>query len=249
MYRQLLLYALLFICGLILLFTIELLIIKLNGKEVPAPKIARTPTTIGTGQKLQYVVMGDSTSIGQGTEYSNSYATASSRHLAEKYSVTTTNLGISGATAKSVLNEQLPKAVNLRPDLVLLGVGANDVTHFTSINSMVASLEEIIAQLKKSNPSVTIVLTRSPAMDAVSRFPFISKMVLRQRTLQVNKAIDLVIGKYNLAPAYIAEKTRAAFLADSTLTAEDNFHPNARGYALWTPIINAAIDTALAAKR
>lgn len=228
---------------------IELVIIKYNGKLVPAPDIPRAPQTSGQGPKLTYVIMGDSTSIGQGTEYEHSYAIATTSHLASKYNVTLINAGMSGAKIKDVLDDQLGQVITLKPDVVLLAVGANDTTHFTGLKQIQQSLQEIVTSLKQANPDIRIVATRSPALDSVSRFPLVAKYILRMRTERVNEVFDNIIKKSHLTPALIAEKTRAAFLADPTLTADDNFHPNARGYALWTAVINEALDQALASPK
>jgi lysophospholipase L1-like esterase len=225
----------------------EFLIIKYNGSPVSAPEIPREPKLLGSGPALTYVVMGDSTSIGQGTDYSHSYALASAEHLAVNYRVKFINVGISGATAKSVLNIQLPQAVKYKPDVVLLAVGANDATHFTSGKSIQTSLQHIIDGLKQANCKVRIVVTGSPAMDSVSRFPWPAKQLMGLRTKQVNAAFAPVIKQNDLTFAPIAAKTRAAFLADPTLFAADKFHPDARGYDLWKPVINQALDQALKA--
>ena len=232
----------------ILLLITELIFVKLSGSGVPTPTISRLPQILGIGPKLTYVVMGDSTSISQGSKYEKGFAAASAQYLAKNYNVTFVNTGISGATAKDVLDKQLDMAITHKPDLVLLSVGANDATSFTSGQSIQDSMQNIIESLRRSNSKVHIIVTGSPAMDSVSRFPFVSKAIMRLRTYQVNKAFEKVIAKYNLTLAPIAQKTRAAFLADPTLTAADNFHPNASGYALWIPVINEALDKAIAAR-
>jgi len=233
---------------LLLLLAAEFIYVQRNGTAVPAPTIPRAPQILGSGPALTYVVMGDSTSIGQGTDYAHSYALNSAEHLAEHYTVTFVNVGISGATAKTVLSEQAAKAAGYKPSLVLLAVGANDATHFTSGKSLQTSLQRIITILRVANSQVQIVVTGSPAMDSVSRFPVGAKQIMGLRTHQINRAFEPIIAKNRLVLAPIAEKTRAAFLADPTLTASDNFHPNARGYALWIPIINHALDQALEQK-
>lgn len=246
MQRTILIAVFIVFALLILVIVIELLYIKFSGVYVPAPTIPRSSSTQGVGKELSYVVMGDSTSISQGSSYEEGYAVASVTHLAQTYRVTLVNTGISGATTGSVLGEQLKEAVRYKPDLVLLAVGANDTTSFTSGRSIEDSAQQIINALKTANKDVKIVVTRSPAMDSVSRFPFISKWLMALRTQQVNEAFARVIEKNKLTLAPIAEKTRQAFLDDQTLTASDNFHPNARGYALWIPVINDAVDRALA---
>ncbi|MEO5690605.1 MAG: GDSL-type esterase/lipase family protein, partial [Candidatus Saccharimonadales bacterium] len=139
----------------------------------------------------------------------------------------------------------LPKAQEFAPDLALIAVGANDATKFTSARDMENSMQAIINGLRQSNKDVKIIVTGSPAMDSVTRFPFISKWVMKIRTKQINDVFDSLIEKNVLTHAPIALETRQAFLDDPTLTAADNFHPNARGYALWIPVINKAVDSAL----
>lgn len=233
--------------GIILLLLIvglvaEYLYMKHNGSVVPAPTIPRTTQTLGHGPPLTYIVMGDSTSIGQGTSYDHSYALASAQHLAEHHTVSFINVGISGATTKTVLTQQLAKAASYKPDVVLLGVGANDAVHYTSGDSIQRSLRAIVSGLKTANPHVRIVVTGSPAVDGASRFIWPYKQVMELRTTQVNNAFKPVIADEGLTFAPIAAKTRTAFRADPTLLAADKFHPNARGYALWIPIINDALD-------
>jgi acyl-CoA thioesterase-1 len=227
---------------------VQILIIKYRGTPVPTPDIPRDIKTSGFGEPLTYAIMGDSTSISQGSKYEDGIAAASTKYLASAFKVTSINTGISGATSKDVLEIQLGKVVPLRPDIVLLSVGANDATHFTKDEVIRDSLQRIIDELKKSNSNVTIIVTGSPAMDSVTRFPAGSRQIMGLRTRQVNAVFRQLIDENDLVFAPIAEKTRAAFIADPTLTASDKFHPNKRGYALWIPIVNAAVDEAVKRK-
>lgn len=225
---------------------IQLLIIWHNGSPVTAPAIPRQTQTFGQGKPLAYIVLGDSTAVGQGAAYEQSYALASAEHLATHHKVAFTNVAVSGATISDVASNQLQKAILKKPAIVLIAVGANDATHFTSSKTIQHQLQTIIDSLRSANCDVRIVVTRSPAMDAVDRFPWPTKQLMGLRTKQVNQAFAPIIQKNDLIIAPIAEKTRAAFLADPTLFAPDKFHPNARGYDLWKPIINQALDEALA---
>jgi len=229
----------------LLFLLVEVLVIKYRGSPVAAPDIPRASQTLGSGPDLSFVVMGDSTSIGQGTYYSQSYAVAGARHLAQTHRVKFVNVGVSGAVAKNVVDNQLSQAIKYQPDVVLLAVGANDATHFTGGSSLRQSVQQIIDGLRKANCDVRIVVTGSPAMDSVPRFPWPARQLMGLRTRQVNTVFAGLIKQNNLVFAPIAAKTRAAFLADPTLFAADEFHPDARGYALWKPVINDALDSAL----
>jgi lysophospholipase L1-like esterase len=224
---------------------VEALVIKFNGKAVPAPAIDRLPQTFGNGPTLTYVILGDSTSIGQGTDYPSSYAWQTAQHLSQTHQITLVNVGVSGARAADIATSQINEALPRKPDIVLLAVGANDVTHLTSMASLEESLVSIITRLRQENPNVQIVVTGSPAMGSVPRFPWPVKQLAAHRTRQVNAVYVRLGAKYNLVFAPIADKTGPAFLADPSLFAIDKFHPNARGYALWTPVLNDALDIAL----
>ena len=228
-----------------LIVIIEILFIKYNGTYVPTPNIPRQTQTLGSGPELSYVVLGDSTSVGQGADYKNSYAQVSAQHLSKKYKVTFNNVGVSGARVKDLFLDQVAKAITYKPDIVLIGVGANDTTHFTSGGEIQKWMQKTVDDLKIANPDIKIVVTRSPALDSVTRFPVGAKQLMGLRTKQVNSAFAKVIKKNDLTLAPIAEKTRDAFIADPTLTAADKFHPNDRGYVLWYPVINDALDLAL----
>ena len=235
------------VLSIILIFVVgEFVYIMKNGKNVPAPDIPRQTQVLGTkGPVLKYVVMGDSTTIGQGADYTKSYAYASAQHLATKYQVHLLNVGISGAVATGVVKEQLAKAVTARPDVVLLGVGANDATHFTGNSTFEMSVQAIIDGLHAANPNVKIIVTGCPAMGSVARFPPGARQLAGYRERQINSAYRRLVTKNKLTFAPVARETGQAFAADPTLFAQDNFHPNARGYALWIPVVNRALDTVL----
>lgn len=236
--------AMIFIGAIVAFILIEVGIVILNGKKVMRPTPQPVYTT-GTGKKLTYVVLGDSTSASQGSDYADGFVAASSHHLADRFTVQTSNFSVPGATIYDIEATQLDQALSLKPHIVLISAGANDVTHFTRAHAVEASLQRIIDRLKKANPTTQIIVTGSPAIDSVSRFPWGARQLMGLRTKQINTVFNRLVKKNNLIYAPIAKETRGAFLADPTLTASDNFHPNARGYALWIPVINTAIDKAM----
>lgn len=244
--KQYILPALVIITAAIITFVIiQILIIRFNGSPVAVPDIPRSVQIIGSGEPLSYAIMGDSTAISQGSNYSEGFGAASITHLARTFAVKSINTGVSGATTEDVRKDQLKTALAFRPDVVLLAVGANDATHFVRSETTRESIQHIIDELRRVNPRVKIIVTGSPAVDSVTRFPDGAKQLMGLRTRQVNAVFEQLISKNNLFFAPIAKETRAAFIADPTLTASDNFHPNARGYALWIPVVNQSLDKAI----
>ena len=200
------------------------------------------PSMFGSsGARLTYVVLGDSTAAGVGGNYDRGIAMATAEELGRRNQVAMTNLAVSGARIRDVRRLQLPMALTLRPDIVLLSAGANDVTHLTSVRRMQVDVRAIVQALRASNPDVKIVVTGSPDMGSPPRIPRLLRGLATFRTMQVNRMFRAEAAGLDLVFAPIAEATGPLFRRDRSLFAADRFHPNDCGYATWIPILNAAI--------
>ncbi len=181
-----------------------------------------------------------------GADYEEGIALGTARHLARSRRVEVANLAVSGARFRDVLSDQLPRARGIKPDLVLLDVGANDVTHLTSSRSAGRDLEEILRSLLAANCEARIVVTGSPDMGSPPRIPFFLRGIAALKARGINRIARRAVAAHELTFAPIADRTGPAFRRDRTLFASDGFHPNARGYALWTAVLEEALDIALA---
>lgn len=198
-----------------------------------------------SGQTLRYVVLGDSTAAGVGAPYWDGIAVQTARHLGRGHRVTLHNFAVSGARVRDVLEEQIPQAEAVRPDLVLISAGANDVTHLTSIPSMRRRLREIAGRLRAANPQVRIVVTGAPDMGSPPRIPWLVRWAAALRTKMANRMFRSEADALGLVFAPIAEQTGPLFRRDRTLFHPDRFHPNARGYATWTAVLNESLVRAV----
>jgi lysophospholipase L1-like esterase len=208
--------------------------------------LSAEPRLFGRGDApLTYVVMGDSTAAGVGAPYDDGIAVGTARDLAAVRAVSMTNLGVSGARAADVVRDQLAAAERAKPELVLLAVGANDVTHLTGIGSMERNLRAIVAGLRAANPREAIVVTGSPDMSAPPRVPRLLRGIAGWRTRGVNRMFRRVAADSDLIFAPIAEETGPEFARDRSLFDTDRFHPNARGYALWIAVLDRALAAAV----
>lgn len=218
--------------------------LSITAMAILAAASIGNPTVFGTsGPSLTYVVLGDSTAAGVGGNYEIGIAVSTARELGRRHQVTMTNFGVSGARMHDVREGQLSNAVVLRPDLVLLSAGANDVTHLTSIRSMRSDLREIVQRLKAANPDVKIVVTGSPDMGSPPRIPWLLRGIASCRTRQVNRMFQAEVAKQGLVFAPIAETTGPLFRRDRSLFDSDMFHPNDRGYGTWIRVLNQALAT------
>lgn len=204
------------------------------------------PVVFGSsGERVRYVVLGDSTAAGVGAPAEDGIAVQTARHLALTRRVTMRNLGVSGARMRDVLEHQLPEAESFRPDLVLISAGANDVTHLTPIPSMRRRLRQTVLHLRAANPAVRIVVTGAPDMGSPPRIPWGLRWIAGLRTRMVNRMFRAEARNLNLVFAPVAKRTGPLFRRDRTLFDADRFHPNARGYATWVPVLNEALTAAV----
>ena len=234
---------LLFIAILIGFVGAELLFVKYNGENVDVPSIPRQELVLGQGSDLRYTVLGDSTAVGQGANYADGIAVRSTVHLAQKsHAVRMNNYGVSGARMNDVLTRQIPQ-ITERPDIVLISIGANDITHFSSVSAVRNDMSGAIQQLRRKNSSVVIIITGVPAMGSVSRFPQPLRYLAGLQTTRMNKMFTELSVQQQVTLAPIAEKTGATFAHNHQLFAQDNFHPNKAGYSLWVTVVNDTLDT------
>jgi acyl-CoA thioesterase I len=232
------------ILALLLVFVlVEWLYIRFSGAPVAVPHIPRQQV-LGAGPRLTYVVLGDSTAVGQGGSYEKGIAMMTAKYLARNHTVYLHNNAVSGARTGEVRGDQLASAVKLKPDVVLVAAGANDITHLSSIDKVRGDLEYITLVLQKQNPHVRVILTGAPAMGVVPRFPWPVTQLMAARTNELNRALQKSQPEFKFILVPIAEKTGPKFAADPGLFARDKFHPNDRGYAVWNEVLIDAMITA-----
>lgn len=228
----------------ILFVTVEIAFVRFNGKSVPTPKIPREPFIVGEGEPLTYVVLGDSTAVAQGSDYESGVAIGTAKSLAAGRAVTMLNFGESGARLKDVAEKQVGK-ISEKPDVVLVLAGSNDVTHLTSRTAAEQSLTKIVESIIAKNCDAKIAVTGSAQMGVVARFPQPIRWLAGIRTNQLNHTLRQVTQSKQLTFVELAQQTGQAFQEDDSLFAVDNFHPNEKGYAVWTPVLNQGLRDSL----
>ncbi len=239
--------------GLFILFDLLLaigvanfLIIKNSGTAVDVPNIPRDSVTIGTGKPLRYAVVGDSTAVGQGGDYAQGIAVLTAQHIASKsYEVSYQNFAVSGARVNDVLTKQLSQVTAIKPDVVLIAIGANDVTHLTKMKPIEEGMQQIVAKLVELNPNVKIIITGSPQMGSVPRFPQPTKWLAERQTAKINKVFAGIATDPHVTFAHIADETGPIFKKHPEYFAQDKFHPTTTGYLIWIPTLTKALDQAL----
>lgn len=196
---------------------------------------------------LHFVVLGDSTAAGLGAEdASGAYSTILARRLARDRGlrVELTVLGVSGARVADVLNEQVPQVKALEPDLVFVGIGANDVTHVTPLDRIRQQMTAALQQLQETGAAVAIA--GAPDMRATAWHQPL-RWLAGIRGEQVASAIEDVGRAQGVGVVELADETGPFFEEDpEPHFSADDFHPSALGYRRWAdaiyPVLGAVLD-------
>ena len=196
-------------------------------------------------KRLRFTVLGDSTAAGLGAgKPEDAYPTVLSERLAERgWRVELTAFGMSGDRVHDVLVDQVPKAIETRPDLIFVGIGANDVTHLTSLSDVERDMGEIIDAL--TGTGAVLVVAGPPDMRADAWLePLRSLAGWRGR--QVADAIEAAAEERGIPVVQLAEKAAPYFASNpEDAYASDMFHPGPRGYRAWADAIFPVLVEAL----
>jgi len=214
----------------------------------PGAEFSLTRPTNGSDNSsappFRFVVIGDSTSLGQGAtkqteNYSYQFAQAA---LLNKYrSIEITNLAVSGAKTEDVLAKQIEAALVLKPDLIVLSIGANDVTGLVSETDFRRNYTNLLQRL--TNSSAQVVLLNIPAFSTVPLLWQPYRSIADWRGRQFNQiVVELVAGMAKNMPKIkivdIYNRTEEEFrLYPDRNFAQDKYHPSSAGYSVWAKVI------------
>lgn len=179
---------------------------------------------------LRFAALGDSSTFGLGDPVAGGWR-GWARLLADAlttsgYDVSFWNLAIPGATAESVLHDQLADAVAHRPDLAALVVGVNDVLKSTWDVGRVR--EELLTCADALNAEgATLLTARFHDHAHVLPLPAPLRRRLSHRIDELNSAWDDVHATYGGVRVDLARLPEAL---DRRFWAVDRMHPSELGH-------------------
>lgn len=221
-----------------------------NREYLPTAPALELGGTFGPpdGKPLRFTVLGDSTAAGLGAgSPEHAYASVLSQRLADRgWRVELTAYGVSGARVNDVLVEQVALAVGSHPDLVFVGIGANDVTHLTPLSTIEREMGEAIDRLTATG--AVVVVAGPPDMRADAWLePLRSLAGWRGR--RVADAIERAAAERDVPVVQLAEQAGPYFASHpEDAYAADMFHPGPGGYRAWADAIFPVLVDALEAR-
>ncbi len=108
------------------------------------------------------VAFGDSLTAGLGVPAEQSYPSLLAERLrAEGYAYRVVNAGVSGDTTAGGLR-RVDWALRLRPDIVILELGANDALRGQDLSAVRANVDQLVARFQEGGARVLVVGMRLP---------------------------------------------------------------------------------------
>jgi lysophospholipase L1-like esterase len=139
--------------------------------------------------------------------------------------LTYANLGVRGRRIRDVLDEQVPQALAMRPDLITVCIGMNDVTRpGPYFDSALAELDDLHTQLARSGATV-----------ATTTFPDLAQIlpigrVLTSRVTRINMAIVAAADRHGFR---LVDLYGAPSMTEWDTWSADRVHGSAKGHALF----------------
>ncbi|GGD40931.1 hypothetical protein GCM10010915_22260 [Microbacterium faecale] len=183
---------------------------------------------------MTYVALGDSAGVGVGVDDpEHGYVGVVARRLTESTGKTlrVMNFSISGAMARDVLDNQVPKLTEIpAPDFVTCVIGGNDVAWKAVFRP---------ADFERDMESIATALPTGSVLGLVANF---RHWPHENRVRRANQVIRQAAERHSHAVADIHSPTTTLPLREYLRTfAHDRFHPNEKGHLLWADAVWAQL--------
>ena len=200
------------------------------------------------GAALRYVALGDSYTIGTST-----------RTEAERWPdqlvvrlgprpptlELVANLGVNGFTSRDVIEVELPRLDELRPEFASILVGVNDVVQGVAEATFRANAALILDELRRRLTADRIVSVATPDYTVTPQGAAYGEPTRHSAGIRRNNEIlrELAVAR-DIRFVDIYDLSLRA-LDDRDLVADDGLHPSGRQYALWVERIGPAVEALL----
>jgi lysophospholipase L1-like esterase len=179
-------------------------------------------------RSVRFVALGDSLTEGVGDPVGDGWrgwAALLAGGLAEE-SVEFTNLAVSGAQTREVLELQTPAGLALRPDVVSVVIGVNDTLRCTfDIHAVAERLDKVYAAF--TGQGAVLLTACLPDPGSMLGLPGSLARPLARRQRAVNQVVHALSDRYGAVHLHAAEE---AWITDREMWSADRLHPGERGH-------------------
>jgi lysophospholipase L1-like esterase len=192
---------------------------------------------------VRYVALGDSYTIGTAVGEAERWPNQLVARMPQLELVG--NLGVNGFTSGDVIRVELPRLPALRPELVSLLVGVNDVVQGVPSDAYRANVVDILDALQVQVGAGRIVVVTTPDYTVTPAGADYGDPATQSAGIRTNNAIITELANARgIAVVDIFDISLEA-AGDRSLVADDGLHPSGAQYARWveriTPVMEALL--------
>jgi len=144
------------------------------------------------------------------------------------------NLAVRGRRIRDVLDDQLPQAMSMRPDLISVCIGMNDVTRpGVFFDRALADLDVVHERL--ANSGATVLTTMFP--DIAQILPV--GRLIASRLRRLNEAIATAADRYDFR---LVDLYHAASMFRPDMWSQDRVHASTKGHVLFAAAAAEALN-------
>lgn len=177
---------------------------------------------------VRFVALGDSLTEGVGDPVGDGWrgwAALLAGGLAED-PVEFTNLAVSGAQTREVLELQTPAGLELQPDIASVVIGVNDTLRCTfDIHAVAERLDKVYAAF--TGQGATLLTACLPDPGSMLGLPGSLARPLARRQRAVNRVVHALSDRYSAVHLHAAE---ADWITDRAMWSADRLHPGEQGH-------------------
>jgi lysophospholipase L1-like esterase len=198
---------------------------------------------IACGMTLRLAVLGDSIGAGQGASRPRDALCARLKRGLDAHGFETNgHVFAVGGARSSDLRAQVDRAVPWAPDVAVVVIGANDLSHRTPADQAAGDLGDAVRRLRQSGAEV--VVAPAPDLSSVPHVPLTLRPLVQAASMLLRERQIVATTTHGGRVADPEGVTASAFAEDPSLFSSDQFHPSSAGYA---HIAAALLPTVLAA--
>ena len=195
---------------------------------------------------MRYVALGDSYTIGTAVDEADRWPNQLAGRISDLELVA--NLGVNGYTTADLIADQLPRLDELRPELVSLLIGVNDVVQGVPDANYAVNVATILDELTDRLARDRIVCVATPDYTRTPRgAEFGNPDLQSDRIVRINAILREAceLRRITFVPEIFEISQQAS--DDPALVAEDGLHPSGEQYRRWVEAIGPVVEVLLVA--
>jgi len=191
-------------------------------------------------ENVRYLALGDSYTIGTGA---SDDAHAWPSIVAKRLGADLTNPAVNGYTTLDLIRDELPLFKDLKPELVTVLIGVNDLVQGRSADSYRGSLRTIYAAVESARVVAVSIPTWSyvPAAADFGGAKRVDKLTKMFNDVAREEATNRGFAFVDLGPVSTSKVGSPGWIAS------DQLHPGDAQYAAWAEVIFPAVRNQLTA--